>query len=304
MPLIFIDHTGLQVCHNEAITCSDRLTRPSTVSIEGSIVSAFSSPDGSCLLLKQMADDGCRILCYHWTSFNTNSGIVIPWPEKIPSDAQMSVSSIGGRNRAHIIFMAARHNLCTSLSIQITRKCSMFEFRSSLEGDGSPRNFEPTINNSLIDCHAEVWTRFPVQAPIYYDTSMDAAHPPRSVTFVSSTPSSPFSAYFSNMIKEFEHMTRKPTNGILDQILIKSRHKWDTVEPKDTTSERHAGDWFVGLFCLIPLLLAGIESDRLIPLKNGVISPQFEQSLLGANVSEIFEWSVYLQINKSHPDDP
>lgn len=91
------------------------------------------------------------------------------------------------------------------------------------------------------------------------------------------------------MVREFEHKTRKPTKGLLSQIRIAALSHWDPTEVDDQISELQMGDWLVGLFCLIPIHLAITGSNRFIPLKDGVISPEFEQSLLGANVAQISE---------------
>jgi hypothetical protein len=159
-----------------------------------------------------------------------------------------------------------------------------------MRGSESTEDVEQTENNSLIDCHAEVWTRFPVQAPISREMNASAIHP-RSILFVSTAPSSSFAPYFSKMAKDFEHSTRKPTKGLLAQIRVTGQEHWD---PQDAASisEIQAGDWLVGLFCLIPIHLAVTGSNRFIPLKDGVISPQFDQSLLGADVAQISEASV------------
>lgn len=91
------------------------------------------------------------------------------------------------------------------------------------------------------------------------------------------------------MVREFEHKTRKPTKQILSKIQIAALPYWDPTGADAQASELQMGDWLVGLFCLIPIHLAITGSNRFIPLKNGVISPEFEQSLLGANVAQISE---------------
>lgn len=91
------------------------------------------------------------------------------------------------------------------------------------------------------------------------------------------------------MVREFEHKTRKPTKNILQRIKIVASDEWDSSSPQLATSEFQTGDWLVGLFCLIPIHLAVTRSNRFIPLKDGVDSPRFEHSLLGANVAQISE---------------
>lgn len=266
-----------------------QILRPSTLTIEGEAEAAFSSSDGSCLFMKTATASGYRILCHHWASFGGGNGTIIPWPEKIPVQAQMAVSSVGSRNSAHIIFLVPQYNFCGSLYVRITRKSSEYAFRSNADSNASAEDVKHTFNNSLIDCHSEVWTRFPVQAPICRETTAAAVHAPRSITFVSSAPCPSFAPYFSRMVRDFEHNTRKPTQGLLAQIQVTAQDDWDPTRVDLPTSELQAGDWLVGLFCLIPIHLAVTGSNRFIPLKDGVISPKFEQSLLGANVAQISE---------------
>ena len=180
-----------------------QIFRPSTLTIEGEVEAAFSSSDGSCLFMKTATASGYRILCHHWASFGGVIGTIIAWPEQIPVHAQMAVSSVGSRNSTHIIFMVPQHNFCWSLYVRIPRKSSEYVFRSNDDDNGSTVDVKRTVNNSLIDCHSEVWTRFPVYAPICRETTEAAVHAPRSITFVSSAPSTSFAPYFSKMIRDF-----------------------------------------------------------------------------------------------------
>jgi hypothetical protein len=136
---------------------------------------------------------------------------------------------------------------------------------------------------------SQVWTRFPVNAAIVKATVATALHHPRSVLFVSSAASDAFAPYFHDMIRNFEYQTRKPTKDVLKQTIVEGSQDWETSSPNIPTSELQIGDWLVGLFCLIPIHLAVTRSNRFIPLKDGVDSPQFEHSLLGANVAQISE---------------
>ncbi|CAG8614690.1 1348_t:CDS:10, partial [Acaulospora colombiana] len=146
-----------------------------------------------------------------------------------------------------------------------------------------------TINNSLVDCHAEVWTRFPVYATIRREVTKTTMHHPRSINFISPLPSLSFVFYFSNLIREFQAKTRKPTGSLLEQITIYASPDWDPALNNSGISELQAGEWLVGMFCLIPIHLAITKNNRFIPLKDGVLSPEFERSLLGANVAQISE---------------
>ena len=135
----------------------------------------------------------------------------------------------------------------------------------------------------------QVWTRFPVNAAIVKETIATAIHQPRSILFVSNASSSAFAPYFDTMVWRFEYKTRKPTKNLLKQIIIRASQEWEHASSEIPTSEFQTGDWLVGLFCLIPLHLAVTRSNRFIPLRDGVDSPEFEHSLLGANVAQISE---------------
>lgn len=91
------------------------------------------------------------------------------------------------------------------------------------------------------------------------------------------------------MIHEFERKTRKPTRGILARIKVSATEQWEPITQEQDISAFQTGDWLVGLFCLIPIHLAVTGANRFKPLKDGVISPAFEQSLLGVSVAEIAE---------------
>lgn len=197
----------------------------------------------------------------------------------------MAVSSIGHRDNVQVIFLLPETNSCTSLSLTITRKSNAFAFRHSFN-ERSDRK-RTTIHNSLIDCYSEVWTRFPIRAPIRHERSAEATLHPPAVLFVSGLWSGTFSSYFQSMVFDFESKTRKPSDGLLRQIQITSTQSWNPTENNEQLSEICIGDWLVGMLCLIPIHLAVTAANRFNPLKDGVSSAEFDYSLLGANVTQI-----------------
>jgi hypothetical protein len=251
-------------------------------------MSAASTPDGACLVLSISFEGRAFIRCIHWASFGSSLGTKIAWPPALPTNTPVSVSSLGQRKSTHLIFLDTERQVCQSLLLKITRKSSEFSFRSDNKGHFFKGDVKKTINNSLIDCHADVWTRFPVHAAIRRETTELATHYRRSITFVSSSLIS-FSSYFGSLIREFETKTRKPTRGLLKQIKIITLSRWEILSPATAVSHLPAGEWLMGMFCLIPIHLAVTGSNRFIPLKDGIISPDFEKQLLGANVAQISE---------------
>jgi hypothetical protein len=197
----------------------------------------------------------------------------------------MAVSSIGHRDSIHMIVLNPRSNSCSSLVLRITRKSSAFAFRHN-HNEITGRKNRSTLHNSLIDCHAEVWTRFPIHAPIHREANSEAMVRARRILFISSNLLGSFESYFKRMVADFDSSTRKPSQG-LKGIMISAASSWDPLLVDTEVSTFRLGDWLVGMFCLIPIHLAVTTSNRFVPLKDGVASADFERSLLGANVTEI-----------------
>ena len=199
---------------------------------------------------------------------------------------------MGQKDNPHAIFLDRSTPACSSVSLHITSKTSEYDFRAG--GNRSDSVEKNTVHNSLIDCHSDVWTRYPVQAAIRRETAPGMKHCPRSITFISSNSLDSFSKYFKELIRDFEQTTRKPTHRQLADISVAVRSSFDPASPNCPVSQFKTGDWLVGLFCLIPIHIAVTGQNRFIPLCNGVISQEFEQSLLGADIARIAKAYVLL----------
>ena len=112
------------------------------------------------------------------------------------------------------------------------------------------------------------------------------------MTFVSPNIPDSLSKHFKALVCDFEQKTRKPTRRQLADIGVAVQPSFDPASPNFPVSQFKAGDWLVGLFCLIPIHIAVTGQNRFIPLRDGVISQEFEQSLLGADVGRIAEGYV------------
>ena len=213
----------------------------------------------------------------------------------------MVVSCMGQTEYPHAIFLDCSTPVCTSVPLYITSKTSEYDFR--VGGNRSDFVGKDTVHNSLIDCHSEVWTRYPVQATFRRETAPGTKHYPRSITFISPNSSDSFSKYFNVLIRDFKQKTRKPARQLAD-ISVASQPSFDPASPNFPISQFKSGDWLVGLFCLIPIQIAVAGQNRFIPLCDGVISQEFEQSLLGADVARIAEayvlWFKFV-CTSSHP---
>jgi len=191
----------------------------------------------------------------------------------------------------HAIFLDLSTPVCWSITLYITSKIGEYHFRAG--GDRSDSVGKDMVHNSLIDCHSEVWTQYPVQTTFHRETAPGTKHCRRSITFISSSSSDSFSKYLTALIRDFKQKTRKPARELAD-ISVAAQPSFDPASPNFPISQFKSGDWLVGLFCLIPIHIAVTGQNRFIPLCDGVISQEFEQSLLGADVARIAEAYVLL----------
>ncbi|KAG8762904.1 hypothetical protein FRC11_007233 [Ceratobasidium sp. 423] len=265
--------------------------RPASVQIPGQVVDAFSAPDGSCLLVSVIAEGKSestrenRLLVYHWASFgSTQSGIspaVLP-----PSNTGRIVTSFEGRNRVHLVSFSSSTMAATSVALLIKQKATEFSFRSN-QAD-STKSIAETVNNCLIDCHRDVWTRFPVAPAVTRSTLASLGQEPRELVFASTSNLQPVDNYFTRMITKFERTTCKPINTELRATsVVATSDPPNVLVQKMPCSRYPLGSFIVEFICLIPLHLAITRDNRFIPLKDGIWDPEYERSLLGADVPGI-----------------
>lgn len=159
-----------------------------------------------------------------------------------------------------------------------------------------------SAHNCLIDCHSEVWTRFPVFPAIQRETIPEAFREARKLVFVTDRNYERYAPHFRDMIRTFEKTTKKPTGDVLKSIRVSATsfmvfsaelcRGWGSggEYPNSTqarawgVSSYHAGKWLVDFLCLIPIQVALARDNQFLPLKDGVYSPELERSLLGADI--------------------
>jgi hypothetical protein len=190
-----------------------------------------------------------RLLAFHWASFGSDKQ-GIGSPEQPPSDAYRVVTRFDGRGRIHVISLALSSKTIISTMIQVEQQETEFSLRS--EHHRNQKVVSETFNNSLIDCHLEVWTRFPVVPAISRNTLLPISQMPRKLTFVSSTDLTEVESYFARMISTFETTTQKPTGGSLTAIVVSSTDKVGGDMQEDA-SEFRMGSFILELLCLLPL---------------------------------------------------
>ncbi|KAG8723550.1 hypothetical protein FRC09_002858 [Ceratobasidium sp. 395] len=263
--------------------------RPASLQISSAIVDAFSAPDGSCLFVavrdQEAQQSREKLLAFHWASFGSKqNGIRVI--DLFPSDTTRVATRFEGRGRNHILAFSSTTRSVSSVVVQVKQKATEFSFHSNHDDDQTTT--AETSNNSLIDCHLEVWTRFPVAPAVSRCTLSPVNRHPRKLVFQSHAPLTELGDYFARMISGFERSTQKPMDGILSSISVSTSPNGVT-SLKNSVSEFLFGSFIVELLCLIPLHLAITRDNRFIPLKNGIWDPAHERSLLGADVPAIID---------------
>ncbi|EIW81351.1 hypothetical protein CONPUDRAFT_82336 [Coniophora puteana RWD-64-598 SS2] len=269
--------------------------RPASLQFASMPTAIQSSPDGSCFLAFIPQDSSFRITAYHWATFGSNEGTQLAIND-LGLDDDCVLTSFGSRNSVHLMKLDTDPQNCRSFALDITRKSTEFTFRA--KGGTAASSTEKgngTLHNCLVDCHSDVWTRFPVLPAVQRQaiTRASSRHS-KSLTFVSDFGQRRFEPHFSELIQTFERTTRKLSGNELRSIAVTSITFNDFYAALGDissfqTSEFRAGEWLVELLCLIPIHLAVTKDNRFIPLKDGVFSPELEKSLLGAEVGRIVD---------------
>jgi hypothetical protein len=265
-------------------------TRPASLQLPSIPSAVFSSPEGSCLLVLQAQGSQPSLTAYHWETFGSTGGIPLQIPTFPLEDA--FVTSMVGRGRVFLLALDIDTRCVNSVAIDITRKVTEVIFQEKGSKTAST-NGGLAQHNNLLDCHKEVWTRFPVLPAVKRRTITSLSdRRPKTLTFITNNPTLPFASYFSDLIQGFVKATRKPTGDELRNIIVSATNFesfWNTFERSQSVSRYRVGEWLVDLLCLIPIHIAVCRENRFIPLANGVISADLERSLLGADINQIVD---------------
>ena len=255
----------------------------------------YSAPDGSCVLVVQDGEDGKpTVTAYHWSTFASTRGISVTLPDfPVNLDAAL-LTSIDNRSNIHLVGLDLNARSCRSVILDITRKATKLKYEER-RSKGSTGYGKQTAHNSLINCHSDVWTCFPVVPVVKRQTITSSSHrQQKSLVFVTDDDRRPFSSHFANLISAFESTSLKPTGDELKSIQVSARPFPSFAQeflfsPDWPVSRFRAGEWLADLLCLIPIHIAITHENRFIPLKDGVVSPDLEKSLVGAEVNRIVD---------------
>ena len=269
--------------------------RPASLQLPQVPRTVYSSPDGSCMLAVQEQHGMCTLTAYHWSTFASTNGISITLPDFPVNLNAALLTSFVSRNNIHLIGLDLESRTCRSVILDITRKTTEFTFQERRSKTVPSSHGKHTVHNCLIECHADVWTRFPVVPAMKRHTiTSSSEREQKTLVFVTDDNRRPFSSYFSDIIHAFERTSRKPTGDELRGISVSAynfhsfTHQF--LAGSDWPVSRfRCGEWLADLLCLIPIHIAITDENRFIPLKDGVVSAQLEKSLLGAEVHRIVD---------------
>jgi hypothetical protein len=269
--------------------------RPASLQLPQVPRSVYSAPDGSCMLTVQEQGGVSTVTAYHWSTFASTDGISVNISD-FPVDLNAALlTSLVNRNNIHLIGLDLKSRSCRSVILSITRKATEFSFQERRSKASSSHGGKHTVHNCLIDCHADVWTRFPVVPAVKRHTiTSSSERQEKTLTFVTDDDQRPFSSHFSDNIHKFERASRKPTGDELKSIAVSARtfpsFTHQVFSSSDWPVSRfRAGEWLADLLCLIPIHIAITHENRFVPLKDGVVSSELEKALLGAEVNRIVD---------------
>ncbi|KAG8915779.1 hypothetical protein FRC00_014366 [Tulasnella sp. 408] len=252
---------------------------PGSIELSSLPVMMRAAPDGSALLLVERIQDetGWQLRLYHQATFGENQDgktLLLPPEFNDAIDQSFTVSSLGQRKHIYLLAHTPSKSRIISIALRISRSESHWSFRRkqlrSLEAQGVT-----TKHNSVVDCFAAVWERFPVVPAISRDFT--ASRPPLSLTFVTYSERNDLGRiphYFAAMAQDFTRQSHKPTGRHLSDINVRMLS---------------TGEWFVELISLIPIHIAVARDNRFLPYKDGISGEAIQQELLGTEVADIID---------------
>ncbi|KAH9956843.1 hypothetical protein BGW80DRAFT_234162 [Lactifluus volemus] len=204
--------------------------RPASLHLQSIPSAIYSFPDGSCLLCLHDQASQPSLAVYHWETFGSTDGISLDVP-KFPLKGAVLTSMVS-RGCVFLLGLDIDRQCMKSVAIDITRRATDFVFKQKGSSSTSDNLNAHTLHNSIIDCHKEVWTRFPVYAAVRRRTITSLSErQQKSLTFITEIPTPLFVPYFSELIRAFEREAKKPTGDELRRIEV-SAANFETFRTK------------------------------------------------------------------------
>ena len=223
---------------------------------------------------------------YHCSSLRSSDGIPIILPGAYPQS--FAVSSFASLSHCYLAILYTAERAVKSLTLHITHKNTEFTFSSSSQSLTGRKAEDGSRYNSLLDCHREMWTQFPVEPAVLRQTVKQSNRVPRELKFISKLPSHLCARYYASMVSTFESTTRKPGHSRLLDTRVSGTVYTKFAEPDMAAiSTFRTGEWLVELLCLIPIHIAKTHDNQFVPVKDGIWSLESQRALLGATVNEV-----------------
>jgi len=223
------------------------------VILDQSPTSVHSTPDGACLLLSFTIRSKVVLRAYHWATFGSTDGIDIICPDGFTEP--LLVTSMVNRRSVHVISLNITSKACSSLALDITKKITDFTFREHGEARFSKRKPANTLHNCLIDCHEDVWIRFPVLAAVQHQTilSSHGRCSPKLVFVIDGEEHHQhFGPHFLEMKHRFHQKTHKPlSDGLKSMEATAEGFDQFLHSPHWDKSVFYVGEWLVNIICLV-----------------------------------------------------
>ena len=280
---------------NQVLIVTLTTCRPASLNLHRVPTAVHSSPDGSCFLTVTSDGTSTSTIAYHWSTFGSSDGFPLAIAEAWAGDGDLTITSLVRKSAVYLLKLDLSAHTCSSVALDITRKVTEFMFREKNSRGTLSRDARRTAHNCIIDCYADVWTRFPVLPAVQRATISSNERCRRSILFVTNQDHNRYRHHFSDMVETFERTSKKPTGDKLSTLHI-SATTFDTfVAEFSRTAEWNnvsvfkIGEWVVEILCLIPIHLALARDNRFVPLKDGVYSAEVEKSLLGAEINRIVD---------------